>query len=75
MHSTFAEAVGAGTFGRRVRILRAACDMTIDELASVSGVDAVTIMRVQRDGSKPQRRTVERLARAFNVPPEALTGG
>lgn len=73
MHGTFAEAVGAGTFGRRVRILRAARDITIDELARESGVDAVTIMRVQRDRSKPQRRTVEKLAQALGVPPEALT--
>lgn len=74
MHSAFAEAIGTGTFGYRLRVLRASRDMTTEKLASKSGLDIVTVSRVQRDGSKPQKRTVESLARALDVPPEALTG-
>jgi predicted transcriptional regulator len=74
-HRLIAESLRSGAFSERLRALRLLKDMDQGELAAKSKVDPTTISRLENGHNKnPQRRTVEKLAAALEVPPETLTG-
>ena len=62
----------------RLRELRKAKNLSIARLSELSKVSARTIQRLENakdGGTTPHPRTVERLANALRVKPEALVGG
>lgn len=62
----------------RLRELRRAKNHSIVRLSELSGVSARTIQRLENakdHGTTPHSSTVERLARALHVQPDALVGG
>ena len=61
-------------FGALLRRHRTDCGLTIDELAAASGVSVRAISDMERGRSRvPQRRTVEALVRALELPADAAT--
>ena len=59
------------TIGKRLRDARERRFLTQDELAEVSGIQKVTISRIENDRqiSKPRLATVRKLAYALEVDP------
>lgn len=68
------EVVHAAGFGERLRKLRETRGYTSRTLASLSelGASSKNVSRLESGEVSPRRRTVERLARALQVSPEAL---
>lgn len=61
--------------GKRLRKVRRAQDFTQEYLAAQSGVNAITISRLEQGGaSKAYARTVRDLAKALNVSADYLLG-
>jgi len=61
--------------GRRLRQVRRAKDLTQEQLAAKSGVNAITISRLESsDASKAYARTVRDLAQALGVSADYLLG-
>ena len=56
----------------RLREERKRSRLTQEELARVSGVNRVTIARLETGTERAKKETVRKLARALKVPPEAL---
>ncbi len=61
--------------GQRVRTLRRSRGWTQTELSNRSGVSMNAIVKTERGQREPQVTTLSRLARAFGVEVERLTGG
>jgi transcriptional regulator with XRE-family HTH domain len=55
--------------GERLRLARAAADMTMREAAKASGVSKESITRIERGLQQPTHLTVARLARAYGQDP------
>lgn len=56
------------TFGERLKLARADCGMTQQELAERSGVNRVTIANLERgDVDSPRALTARRLAAALGI--------
>ena len=63
-------------FGGRVRSLRHSRGWSMDTLARLAGLSRKTIGKLEAGLNRPIYRTLNRLARAFEVPPgELLAGG
>jgi ribosome-binding protein aMBF1 (putative translation factor) len=60
------------TFGERVRTLMEAQGFTQSDLAAAMGIGQSAVSEMLRRDSRPQRRTVERVAEALGVDPERL---
>ena len=61
--------------GKRLRKVRRAKDFTQEQLAEKSGVNAITISRLESsDASKAYARTVRDLAKALDVSADYLLG-
>lgn len=58
------------TAGRRLRALREEAELSQLALAEVSGITNDTICRIELGRRAPQVATIERLAKALNVPPD-----
>ncbi len=56
----------------RLRVERKKSRLTQQELARISGVNRVTIARLETGAAKAKPETVRKLARALKVSPEAL---
>ena len=68
-------AMDAFPLGRRLRQVRRAKDLTQEQLAAKSGVNAITISRLESsDASKAYARTVRDLAQALGVSADYLLG-
>lgn len=65
------------SFGERVRIMRQARDLSLDDLARRARILRTTLERIEAsdDGVTPQRQTVQRLATALGVDPYWLRYG
>jgi transcriptional regulator with XRE-family HTH domain len=61
-----------GSLATRLRVLRAERGLTIRQVAEKSGVDKVTISRIERGERHPYDTTLAKLARAYGVPVEEL---
>jgi DNA-binding Xre family transcriptional regulator len=59
-------------FGRNVRALRKARDMTQEELAAICGLHPTEISRLERGVREARLGTITRLARALKVKPGEL---
>ena len=59
----------------RLRALRIERLLTQEELARAAGVSAATIVRLEHEGAHAELRTIQKLARALDVPPAALMRG
>lgn len=62
------------SFGGRLRHARLAQALTQVELAERTGLNHVTIVRLEGDQNTPNPRTVKRLSRVLKVKPEQLLG-
>lgn len=60
--------------GDRLRKVRTKRLLTQAELSERSGVNATTIVRVERDQVEPHFRTIRKLAKALDVDPSELLG-
>lgn len=60
--------------GNRLRELRTRRLLTQGELSERSGVNATTIVRVERNQVEPHFRTIRKLAKALDVDPTELAG-
>lgn len=60
--------------GDRLREVRTRRLLTQTELSERSGVNATTIVRVERNQVEPHFRTIRRLAKALDVDPTELLG-
>ncbi len=60
------------TFAERLRAVMRAKDMTQEQLAEKIGVRQSAISNMLNRQSRPQRRTVKRLAEALGITPEEL---
>jgi transcriptional regulator with XRE-family HTH domain len=60
------------SFGRRIRCLRKAEDITQERLAESVGCSTEYISRIERGLVSPSFETIARLAEALNVRPHAL---
>ncbi|MBY0457561.1 MAG: helix-turn-helix domain-containing protein [Gemmataceae bacterium] len=56
------------TFGARLRILRVAAGMTLEQLGELTGMKHQNIARLEAGGRQPSWETVVRLAKALGVP-------
>ena len=59
-------------FGARLKFLRKSRELSADDLAEKSGINAATIKRIERRGIRPTIATVLKIARALNVQPALL---
>jgi transcriptional regulator with XRE-family HTH domain len=57
-----------GNLGKNLRAARKRLDLTQEELAQRSGVQAGEISRIERDKRDPQVSTVEKLAAGLDLP-------
>jgi transcriptional regulator with XRE-family HTH domain len=55
-------------YGRAIRILRAAKNLSQKDLAELAGVDASYISLIERGSRQPSLQKVDALARALKVP-------
>ena len=60
------------TIGRSIQAHRKKRNLTIRQLGALSGVSAGTIGNYERGVTVPKRRTLEKIARALDIPPEKL---
>lgn len=60
------------TFHQRLREVRAAKEMSQDELADRSGIHSTAIGRLERGGREPRLTTILRLAHGLGVDPGVL---
>lgn len=61
-------------FGARLKFLRMTRELSEDELARATGINASTIKRIERRGIRPSLPTVKKFADALNVQPGLLLG-
>lgn len=62
------------TFGLSVKAMRAARNMTLEQLASLTGLNKGYLSRLERNEKAPSIATVLKIAQAFSVPVSALFG-
>lgn len=62
----------ATVFGRRVRAIRKANRLTLDQAAEKVQLDAKYLARIERGEKRPSFETIFALSRVFNVPVSAL---
>lgn len=65
----------AGQLGARLRKLRRAANLSLNELANKAGVSVGMISQIERGLSNPSVRTLERLRQALGVPLTTLLEG
>ncbi len=58
------------SFGRWLRELRRARDLTQDELARQVGCALITIKKIEADDRRPSRQIAERMLRVLTIPPD-----
>jgi transcriptional regulator with XRE-family HTH domain len=61
-----------GSFGKNLRAARKRLNLTQEQVAERSGVQAGEVSRIERDLRDPQVSTVEKLAAAVELPPGRL---
>jgi transcriptional regulator with XRE-family HTH domain len=61
-----------GTLGKNLRAARKRLNLTQEQVAERSGVQAGEVSRIERDLRDPQVSTVEKLAAAVELPPGRL---
>lgn len=59
-------------FGRNVRVLRTAADLSQEELAFLVGMKRSYLSDLERGTRNPSVRALGRIAAAFDVPPSRL---
>jgi transcriptional regulator with XRE-family HTH domain len=64
-----------GNLGKNLRAARERLDLTQEEVAERSGVQAGEISRIERSKRDPQISTLEKLARAVELEPWQLLKG
>lgn len=62
------------TFGLSVKAMRSARKMTLEQLASLTGLNKGHLSRLERSEKAPSIATVLKIAQAFSVPVSALFG-
>ena len=62
----------SGGFPRKLKALRALRGYSQEQLAGEVGLDRSTISLLETGKQKPYKSTIERLARALNVPADIL---
>jgi transcriptional regulator with XRE-family HTH domain len=63
---------GVGMLGANLREARKKLDLSQEQVAERSGVHATEVSRIEAGKRDPQVSTVERLAKAVEVPPGRL---
>ena len=61
-----------GNLGKNLRAARKRLGLTQEEVAERSGVQAGEVSRIERGKRDPQVSTLEKLAKALEVPPGQL---
>lgn len=64
--------LGVGALGSNLRKARKKLDLTQEQVAERSGVHATEVSRIEAGKRDPKVSTVERLAKAVEVPPGRL---
>jgi transcriptional regulator with XRE-family HTH domain len=68
-------AVPKQSLGTKIKALREKADLSLGQLAELSGVNKVTILRLERDEfTRPRAEKLSALARALGVDPAELLG-
>lgn len=60
--------------GQRIRTLRTDGKMTLKALSSATGISVSSLSAYERGYRAPKAEAVEKIAEAFNVAPDFLTG-
>lgn len=67
--------LGRKALGQRIKALRETEGKTQEELASLSGIGRVTLVRIERGEQSPRLETLMALAQGLGRPVEELVGG
>jgi len=59
-------------FGKTIKNARLAKDLSLRDLAELTGIDHSYIGRLEKNSSIPSRETVAKLAKALNIPENEL---
>ena len=59
-------------FGETIKNARLAKDLSLRDLAELTGLDHSYIGRLEKNSSTPSRETVTKLAKALNIPENEL---
>ena len=63
------------TIGDRLKDVRTGQRLSQEDLAALSGVSALTIIRIEQGSSKPRLETLRKLATSLDLPVESLAFG